>query len=122
MFVVSKYEVYIMSLWKCQVCGFVFEGLEAPDKCPKCGAPKEQFKQLSEQEVQLVLRSRKTNYLHMKVLTLLRELLVVAEEIENDNLDPPCVKLAKEEKEFALTTIQKIMAELETHMKRSKWG
>ncbi|MEM3346283.1 MAG: rubredoxin, partial [Desulfurococcaceae archaeon] len=95
---------------------------EPPEKCPKCGAPRNQFKQLSDQEAELVTRSRRSNYLHMKALTLLRELLVVAEELINDNLDPGCVKIANEEKEFALTTIQKIMAELETHMKKGKWG
>ncbi|MEM1693374.1 MAG: rubredoxin, partial [Ignisphaera sp.] len=84
--------------------------------------PKEQFRQLSEQEAGLVTRSRRSNYLHMRALTLLRELLTVAEEIAQDNLDPPCVKIANEEKEFALTTIQKIMAELESHMKKGKWG
>ena len=26
-----------MSLWKCEVCGYVAEGAEAPKKCPKCG-------------------------------------------------------------------------------------
>ncbi len=29
----------------CQVCGYTAEG-EAPDKCPVCGAPKAQFKQI----------------------------------------------------------------------------
>lgn len=111
-----------MALWKCQVCNFVFEGPQPPDRCPKCGAPKEQFRQLSAQEAELVIRSRRSNYLHMRALTLLRELLTVAEEIAQDNLDPPCVKIANEEKEFALTTIQKIMAELESHMKKGKWG
>lgn len=111
-----------LPLWKCQVCGFIYEGPEPPEKCPKCGAPREQFKQLSPQEEELVLRSRKTNYLHMKALALLKELAFVAEEIEKDNLDPACVKIAREEKEFAHTTIQKIMAELETHMKKGKWG
>lgn len=28
----------------CQVCGYVYEGDEAPEKCPQCGAPKEKFK------------------------------------------------------------------------------
>lgn len=28
----------------CQVCGYVYEGTEAPEKCPQCGAPKEKFK------------------------------------------------------------------------------
>ena len=27
----------------CQVCGYVHEGDAAPDKCPVCGAPVEQF-------------------------------------------------------------------------------
>ncbi len=27
----------------CQVCGYVYEGDEAPEKCPVCGAPKEKF-------------------------------------------------------------------------------
>ena len=111
-----------MPLWKCEVCGLVYEGPEPPEKCPRCGAPREKFRQLTEQEVNLVLRSRKTNYLHMKALSLLRELQVVAEEIIQDNLDPACVKIANEEKEFALLTIQKIMAELEVHMKKGKWN
>ncbi|MEM2376872.1 MAG: hypothetical protein QXD94_03380 [Sulfolobales archaeon] len=111
-----------MALWKCQNCNFIFEGPMPPDNCPKCGAPKERFSQLSEQEAELVLKSRRSNYLHMRALTLLQELLTVSEEIIRENLDPPCVKLANNEREFALTTIQKIMAELETHMKRGKWG
>ena len=27
----------------CGVCGYVFEGNDAPEKCPQCGAPKEKF-------------------------------------------------------------------------------
>ncbi|MBO5690846.1 MAG: rubrerythrin family protein [Spirochaetaceae bacterium] len=30
--------------WVCTVCGYVHTGSEPPDKCPKCGAPKEKFK------------------------------------------------------------------------------
>ena len=29
--------------WVCQVCGYVFEGDKAPEKCPQCGAPAEKF-------------------------------------------------------------------------------
>lgn len=28
----------------CQVCGYVYEGDAAPEKCPQCGAPKDKFK------------------------------------------------------------------------------
>jgi rubrerythrin len=29
--------------WKCRNCGFVYEGSEAPDKCPVCSHPKSYF-------------------------------------------------------------------------------
>ncbi len=29
--------------WKCRNCGYVFEGKEAPDKCPVCNHPKAYF-------------------------------------------------------------------------------
>jgi rubrerythrin len=29
--------------WKCRNCGFVFEGSEAPEKCPVCGHPRSYF-------------------------------------------------------------------------------
>lgn len=34
--------------WKCDNCGFVHEGLEAPEKCPACAHPKEHFEVLAE--------------------------------------------------------------------------
>ncbi len=111
-----------MTMWKCEVCGLIYEGPEPPEKCPKCGAPREKFRKLSDEEEKLVNRSRFSNYLHMKAYTLLQELLEVAEKGIQDNLDPGCYKIFVEEKEFALMTMQKIKAELETHMKKQKWG
>ena len=32
-----------MAKWICKVCGYTHQGEEAPDACPKCGAPKSQF-------------------------------------------------------------------------------
>ena len=29
--------------WVCSVCGYVYEGSEAPEQCPVCKAPKEKF-------------------------------------------------------------------------------
>jgi predicted nucleic acid-binding Zn-ribbon protein len=111
-----------MPLWKCTVCGLIYEGVEPPEKCPKCGAPREKFNKLTEQEEQLVTRSRLSNSLHIKAYTLLQELLEIAEKGIADNLDPGCYKIFSEEKEFALITMQRIKAELEAHMKKSKWG
>lgn len=30
-------------VWKCNNCGFIYEGLEAPEKCPACDHPKAHF-------------------------------------------------------------------------------
>ena len=32
-----------MAKWVCGVCGYVYEGDAAPEKCPQCGAPAEKF-------------------------------------------------------------------------------
>jgi len=37
-------EVNDMPVWKCSKCGTTVEGRCLPPKCPKCGAPKEEFK------------------------------------------------------------------------------
>ncbi len=34
--------------WRCRNCGFVFEGPEAPDKCPACLHPRAYYELLSE--------------------------------------------------------------------------
>ena len=35
-------------LWKCRNCGYVYEGTEAPEKCPCCDHPKAYFERLCE--------------------------------------------------------------------------
>ena len=40
-----------MSKFVCTVCGYVFEGEAAPEKCPVCGAPAEKFKKQAEGEL-----------------------------------------------------------------------
>lgn len=37
-----------MKKFVCSVCGYVFEGAEAPDVCPICKAPKEKFNEVTE--------------------------------------------------------------------------
>ena len=32
-----------MAKWVCSVCGYVYEGDEAPEKCPQCGVPASKF-------------------------------------------------------------------------------
>ena len=37
-----KWRYFIMK-WVCQVCGFVWEGEQPPEKCPQCKAPASKF-------------------------------------------------------------------------------
>ncbi len=80
-------------MWKCTICRFIYEGPEAPDKCPKCGAPKEKFVKLGDEEEKLIIRSRPSNNLHIEAYTLLQRLLEIAEKGIKDNLDPPCLRI-----------------------------
>ena len=32
-----------MKKWVCSVCGYVYEGEQAPEKCPQCGVPASKF-------------------------------------------------------------------------------
>ncbi|MCX7950437.1 MAG: NADH peroxidase [Clostridiales bacterium] len=41
-----------MKKYVCSICGYIHEGMEVPDKCPQCNAPKEKF--LVKEEGQLV--------------------------------------------------------------------
>lgn len=37
-----------MKKWVCSVCGYVYEGIEPPEQCPQCKAPKEKFQTAAE--------------------------------------------------------------------------
>ncbi|MGN1133134.1 MAG: NADH peroxidase [Oscillospiraceae bacterium] len=37
-----------MSKFVCTVCGYIFEGDAAPEKCPQCGAPASKFEKMDE--------------------------------------------------------------------------
>src|SRR3990172_4528699 len=39
-----------MKYWKCSVCGFIHEGQKPPAQCPVCGAPREKFEALPDEE------------------------------------------------------------------------
>ena len=40
-----------MAKWVCSVCGYVYEGETAPEKCPQCGVPAEKFNKQEEGEL-----------------------------------------------------------------------
>ncbi len=77
-----------MKKWKCGVCGFIWDGDAAPDKCPKCNAAKDKYTQLDENATKLVERSRHSNMLHANVIALARQMEQVCKDGIKDNLDP----------------------------------
>ena len=109
-------------MWRCGGCGYVWDGEEAPDECPKCGTPKEKFSAIEEKAAELIERSRYTNSLHMQLFGLLEQVMDVAEEGIDDNLDPNCVKIFTRALGVAETLTQSIKAELQGHMNKGKWG
>jgi len=109
-------------MWRCSACGYVSDGAEAPHKCTKCGAKQEKFVKFDDKEMELVERSRFTNDLHVHLYSLLDQVVALAEDGIDDNLDPGCVKIFKQAQEQGEILQQSIKAELQGHMKKGKWG
>jgi predicted nucleic acid-binding Zn-ribbon protein len=109
-------------MWQCSSCGFVWDGEEPPDECPKCGAKESKFVQIDPKGMDLIDRSRFTNSLHMQLYVLLEQVMDVAEDGIDDNLDPNCVKIFKQAMDLSEILQQSIKAELQGHMTKGKWG
>ena len=108
-------------LWRCSVCGYVHEGAEAPGVCPKCGAPREKFIELSDEEADKIYKSDRTNDLHMEIIKLCGDIARLSEEGIKLNLDPGCVAAFERAKNESWVIKQRAKAELEGHMKKGKW-
>lgn len=105
-------------MWKCNTCGRISEN--KIDVCPKCG--QKTFTELTKEQEKLVKKSRITNDIHAEIISLLSGVLELSEVGIEENLDPPCVVLFNKQKKFCEEIIPSIKAELETHMKKGKWG
>ena len=108
-------------LFKCSVCSLVYEGESAPDKCPKCGQAKENYVELSAEAAALVYKSERTNDIHMEIITLADQIVKLAKEGNEINLDPNCVLGFTKAIAGAYAMKQNSKAELENHMKKGKW-
>ncbi|WP_227763141.1 rubredoxin-like domain-containing protein [Zhaonella formicivorans] len=109
-------------MWRCGVCGYVHDGDSPPEKCPKCGAPKEKFAQLEQTDVEKTARSRFSNDLHMQLSAKLDKIIEIATAGIDDNLDPGCLTVFKRAKEQALILKQMVKAEIQTHISKGKWN
>ena len=108
-------------LWKCSVCHFYHEGSEAPDVCPKCGASREKFAALSEEDAKKIFDADRTNDIHMQIISLSMKIKDLAREGMEINLDPPCVSVFKKAHDEAWVIKQRSKAEIESHVGKGKW-
>ncbi|NLM10076.1 MAG: rubredoxin [Clostridiaceae bacterium] len=111
----------MVKLFKCSVCRFVYEGEESPDICPKCGAPREKFDELTEEQANKIYSSDRTNDIHMEIVQLAMRIIRLCEEGIEIDLDPPCVSLFNKAKKEAWIIKQRSKAELEGHMTKGKF-
>lgn len=111
-----------MKLWKCGVCGYLHDGNEPPEKCPKCGATRDQFSQLAEEAANMVVKSRRTNDIHQEIAVLLDRISALSQEGANINLDPGCAAIFERARSAATTLRQQIKTEIQTHISKGKWG
>jgi predicted nucleic acid-binding Zn-ribbon protein len=109
-------------MWRCGSCGYVWDCEEPPEQCPKCGARGEKYSAVESGDVEKIERSRFTNGLHMQLYLLMEQVMDMAEDGVDDNLDPGCVKIFKRALEQAEIVQQSIKAELQGHMNKGKWG
>lgn len=111
-----------MNKWKCSVCGYIHEGNNSPDKCPRCGALKDKFEKISDDKSKLIERARLTNGLHKKLFCILEEVENIGAKGVEDNLDPGCVAIFTRVRDEAKLLRKFIRAEIEVHVNKGKWG
>ncbi|ABX42483.1 rubredoxin-like domain-containing protein [Lachnoclostridium phytofermentans] len=108
-------------LFKCTVCGYIYEGENAPDVCPKCLQGADKFVELNEEDANKVYRSDKSNSIHMQIIRLAEKIAKLSQAGIEDNLDPMCVAAFTKAKDEAWTIKQRSKAELAGHMSKGKW-
>lgn len=108
-------------LWKCSVCGYIYEGDAAPEKCPKCAVPEHKFSNLSEEAANKITDSTRTNDIHMELIKLAARMKRLAEEGMEINLDSTCYVTFKKAQEEAGIIKQRSKSEIADHAGRGKW-
>lgn len=111
-----------MKKWKCKVCGYIHDGEEPPEQCPRCGAKKEQFEECDDETASKIERARHSNALHARLIDLARQIEYCCNDGIEDNLDPGCVGVFTKTREMCWEMMKMSMAEIEVHVGKKKWG
>lgn len=110
-----------MTIFKCGGCGYMHYGDEAPECCPKCGAPKSAFTVMEDDAAAKVTASERTNDLHMKISELAAKIDCLAKEGLEINLDPGCVDAFNASVKCSRVMKQSHKAEIAGHVGKGKW-
>lgn len=108
-------------LFKCTVCGFVCEGEEPLEKCPKCLVSKDKFVELSKEDADKIYNSDKTNDIHLQLIILASKMAKLCEEGIKLELDPKCVSSFEQSKNEAWIIKHRHKAEIGGHVSVGKW-
>lgn len=108
-------------LFRCTVCGYIGEGTEAPEFCPKCNLGREKFVELSSEEAEKIYSSDRTNGIHAEIIALADKIAKLSQEGIEINLDPRCVSAFEKAKDEVWVIKQRCKAELAGHIANGKW-
>jgi hypothetical protein len=109
-------------MYRCTTCNYVADEDDPPANCPNCGAPAAKLSRLSDKAADLIERSRFGNSLLMQLHLLMDQVLDVAEDGLDDNLDPGCTHIFEVAMGQAEELQQLVKAELQTHVAKGRWG
>lgn len=110
-----------MKMWRCEVCGYLHEGEEPPDICPKCGAPKEKFELLDEEETEMMKEAMSTKEKYKQIQDKLDEVIKLADEGLELDLDEGCNKIFNRVKDDMAGVHKMIKDELASHAQECIW-
>jgi rubredoxin len=108
-------------LFKCIICGFIYEGEQAPERCPKCFQGADKFVELTAEDADLIYKSDRTNDIHAEIIVLAARIAELSAEGIELMLDPKCVAVFEAARNEVRTIKQRSRAELAGHMKNNKW-
>lgn len=108
-------------LWKCSVCGYIAEGDKAPEKCPKCGAPRDKFNAIEGDAAKKIIDADRTNDIHHEIACYAAKIAQLCEEGLEIGLDPGCNAAFAASKNRAWEIKQMVKAEIAGHVGKEKY-
>ena len=110
-----------MKMWRCEVCGYLHEGEEPPDFCPKCGAPKEKFELLDEEEAEMMRDALATREKYAEIYDHLEAVNKLAQEGIELNLDEGCNEIFSQTQKDIADIREMIKEGLKGHSQECIW-